>query len=78
MARAQWKRKGPTTIAAKSPSMQKETLKKFCKDNERIVQTKLFEHFNKLLHCSTADIEKDAKSTYCWGPSSFEGPQKHT
>lgn len=52
-ARAQHKRKGPTTSSSESLSKHKEILKKLYNISKRIALAKLFEQFNKLLDHST-------------------------
>jgi hypothetical protein len=52
-ARAQHKRKGPTTSSSESLSKHKEILKKLYNISKRIALAKVFEQFNKLLDHST-------------------------
>lgn len=53
-ARAQHKGKRPTTSSIESPATQKRMVNKLYKTNEKISQSKLYEHF-------TADMNDDVK-----------------
>jgi RNA polymerase-interacting CarD/CdnL/TRCF family regulator len=67
MSRSTWSQrngKGTTTSRSESPTEKKNMVKELYKVNEKINQSKLYEHFTKLLDQNIAKMDDDIKRTH--------------